>query len=367
MEKELNLAIFSPFETNTETFIKAHRQLPFRISYYSNGLVPGYLDGEGSLIQKQYLKKIVHKVFDKRFSFAESVLMSSLRKRKIDCILAEYGPTAASSLELIKHLKIPLIVHFHGYDISKRDTVELYGRIYQQVFQYANRIIAVSRRMVKDLVVLGCPQNKIVLDPYGPDESYFNVRSDFRNQRFISIGRFVDKKAPYYTIAAFAKVISDYPEAELWMVGDGPLLNACKNIARYFGIDNRVIFNGVLSQKDIQNALGKSIAFVQHSLVADNGDSEGAPVAIMEAQAAGLPVISTLHAGIPDIVIHGKTGLLVPEHDVSGMAESMKTILQNPEEARDLGEKGKERIREHFSLSRHLEILSKIITESVDE
>lgn len=108
-----------------------------------------------------------------------------------------------------------------------------------------------------------------------------------------------------------------------------------------------------------------SIAFVQHSIQAIDGDSEGTPTAIIEASAASLPVISTKHAGIPEVVIDGETGLLVEEHDVAGMAEAMSTLLENKTLARKMGAAGKTRVKKYYSMGKHIERLTKIIEEVI--
>jgi len=106
--------------------------------------------------------------------------------------------------------------------------------------------------------------------------------------------------------------------------------------------------------------------FLEDAITTENGDMEGTPVAILEANAASLPVISTYHAGIPDVIIHGKTGLLCEEHDVETMSKYMLQLLNDVSYAKTLGSKGKIRIQEHYSLKRHLskleDILSSVVT-----
>jgi len=92
---------------------------------------------------------------------------------------------------------------------------------------------------------------------------------------------------------------------------------------------------------------------------------EGTPVGVLEASAAGLPVVSTLHAGIPDVIINGVTGFLVKEHDVDGMAESMIKLLDEPAKAEEMGRKGSAFIKEYFMLDRHLNILADVVKGSV--
>jgi glycosyltransferase involved in cell wall biosynthesis len=107
--------------------------------------------------------------------------------------------------------------------------------------------------------------------------------------------------------------------------------------------------------------LEQSMVFVQHSRIAESGDSEGTPVAILEASAAGLPVVSTLHAGIPMVILQGKSGLLVKENDVNTMADSIVTLLNDIELCKEMGAKGKEYIQQNYSLKHHINTITRII------
>lgn len=111
----------------------------------------------------------------------------------------------------------------------------------------------------------------------------------------------------------------------------------------------------------------KSIAFIQHSITAENGDKEGTPVGIMEAAASGLPVISTYHAGIPDVIIDKQTGLLCGEHDVASMTNNILWVLENKTLAKSMGKASKERIKSEFSLEKHLGLLSEVVERAYIE
>ena len=357
------LAILSPNQNAySETFIQAHKNLPFNIKFYYGGSIPSFLEGSDSIMKFDLSEKIKRKLL-RGFTFGEKCLLVSLRKEKVDCVLAEYGTTAADSLKVIRHLNIPLIVHFHGYDASVKEVIQKYTEKYSSVFEYASKIIVVSKKMKEALLKLRCPEEKLVINCYGPDNSFFSVRPTFQKPQFLSVGRFVNKKAPHLTIFAFKKVTDARPDARLIMVGEGELLNLCKELAKLLNLENSIEFKGVCTPNEIKELFQDSLAFVQHSVTAPNGDSEGTPVAILEAQAAALPVISTYHAGIPDVVIHNETGLLVEEWDVDVMAENMVKVLQEENFARKLGEAGRKRIAENFTLEKHLNSLSKEISE----
>jgi glycosyltransferase involved in cell wall biosynthesis len=221
--------------------------------------------------------------------------------------------------------------------------------------------------MLEMVIEMGCSKDKVVLNTYGPQSGFVKIKPEFIKKQFIGIGRFTDKKAPYYTILAFKKVVVHYPDVKLLLAGDGVLLNTCKNLVNYLGLEKNICFLGVITPEEYQDILKESLAFVQHSITADNGDMEGTPLAVLEASAAGLPVISTLHAGIPDVIKHRETGLLCDEHDIEGMAENMMSLLKHISLAKSLGNSGKNFISKNFSLERHITKLNEILMLAVKD
>jgi len=214
-------------------------------------------------------------------------------------------------------------------------------------------------------MILGCPPDKIVLNACGPNSTFFNIKPSFNKKYFTAIGRFVDKKAPHLTITAFSKVAKQYADAKLFMVGSGKLLSTCEDLVRNLGIEKQVSFLGKQSREQIATLLTNTLAFVQHSVTAESGDTEGTPVAVMEASAAGLPVIATRHAGIPDVIEHDVTGFLVEEFDVATMARYMLDLCDNSEKARTLGKKGSEHIKQNFTIEKHLNCLTELIAKTI--
>ena len=363
----MNLSIISPSENAySETFIQQHKNIPeVIIKYYYGGRLPAFLEGYGNLVSMRFVDRVKRQIEMKlrypELNADEICLLNSFKREQIQCVLAEYGKTGAEVLNVCRTLNIPLIVHFHGYDASHYQFLKEFKEKYKKMFSYASAIVVVSKTMEKKIIELGCPSSKIIYNPYGPDNSFFEIESVFKEKLFLTLGRFVDKKAPYYTILAFKKVLNKYPDAQLIMGGDGPLLDTCKNMVRYFEIGNNVIFPGVLSRIQFQEYLKNALAYVQHSLTPSSGDMEGTPVSILEASAAGVPVISTFHAGIPDVIIDGKTGLLCNEHDIKSMSDNMIKVIENLDTAKKLGLAGKKNIEENFSIYKHLDILKKAI------
>jgi colanic acid/amylovoran biosynthesis glycosyltransferase len=361
------IALISPNKSAySETFIRAHKNLLHaKVKYYYNGSLPCCLEGVGqfkptrSYLALRRIRTLLHYTADT--TFQEDLLIASFKKNKVEKVYAEYGPTGVALLHACIKSRLPLIVNFHGYDASARRCVDRYREQYVRMFDYAESVVAVSRPMVTKLVALGADRGKITCTPCGPQDSFFQVQPRFSEKIFVAAGRFVDKKAPYYTVLAFVRVLQSHPDARLYFAGEGPLLNICRNIARFHGCEHAVIFPGMVDPPALQNLYERALGFVQHSITADDGDMEGTPVAVLEASAAGLPVVATEHAGIPDVVMHGQTGLLVREHDVDGMAANMIRLLEDRKYAMSLGQRGREYVQDNFSMNKHIGILNALI------
>jgi colanic acid/amylovoran biosynthesis glycosyltransferase len=226
-------------------------------------------------------------------------------------------------------MNLPMFVHFHGYDASKYEFIKRYKEGYLKMFEYASVIFSVSSVMTQRLIAMGCPKQKIVQNTYGPNPVFLNIQPTLDKQLFIAVGRFVDKKAPYYTLLAFKEVLHEFPNAQLIMAGNGTLYNTVLNLIKFYKLENNVKLVDVINHDQFVAYLKEARAFVQHSIIAEDGDMEGTPVVMLEACAAGVPVISTFHAGIPDVIEHGVNGLLCNEHDVSKMTENMLSVLKD--------------------------------------
>lgn len=368
----MNLAIYSPRQTaTTETFIQAHRDIPqVDVKFYYGRIQYAQLEGRGTLLDLSFRSRVHKKLRNplKKFglSAAEEAIAESFLTEKIDCILAEYGMTGAHLTPIAKALSIPLVVHFHGYDAVQYDVIAEMGEKYQAMFAYAAAIVVVSKKMGEKIAALGCPPEKICLNTYGVHADYLKIEPTYSEKILVGLGRFVDKKAPYYTILAFQKALLKHPDAKLIIGGSGPLYDACINLVKFWNLQEVVSLPGVILPADFKGYMANCRAFVQHSITPGSGDMEGTPLSVLEAQAAGLPVIATYHAGIPDVVLHEKTGLLCEEHDVALMADHMVHLLDNIDLARAMGEAGRKRYIEHFTLERHLSELSRIVHESVN-
>ncbi|MFC1792147.1 glycosyltransferase [Planctomycetota bacterium] len=352
----------------SETFIREKiKRIPVEVTvvygreggpiFSANGkpLVPIYAKILSSFIAKIFsvsLKRVYGIIW--RFlpeRFRDRTLAAYLKRNKFDVVLVEYGMTGLGVMNACERANIPFIVHFHGYDAYSRRYLKRYSESYRLMFKKAAAIIAVSKDMVEQLISLGAVREKISYIPSGADPDLFADATPGKSGPiFVSVGRFVDKKAHYLTLLAFKKVNERFPHAKIIFAGDGPFLEICKEIANAYGLNGSVTFLGSVSHEKVAEIMRMARAFVLHCITPDSGNSEGTPNVIMEASAMGLPIVSTKHAGIMDVVVHGETGFLVAERDVDAMAEYMAKLLENPKQAEKMGQEGRERIKQYFTI-----------------
>ncbi len=359
----------------SETFIQAHiDRLPAKIialygypipNQTGNGEYIGNTSGFNFRIQRKIDK---WKGGNSDQKLREGILHRYLSSNSVRAIMAEYGHTGVALMEVCKNVGIPLIVHFHGHDAYSQKILGNEGQSYPDLFRIASALVVVSHDMQSQLVKLGAPSEKIFVNPYGVEISQFaGANPENSEPIFISVGRFVDKKAPHLTIMAFNFMLKSHPEARLIMIGDGPLLEACKQLAQALEITNSIEFRGACGHDQVAGELRSARAFVQHSLKTSYGDSEGTPVAVLEASAAGLPVVATRHAGIKDVIVDGESGFLVEERDINGMAQAMGHLAKDPVFAGRFGKSGQERVKRDYSIEKSIDNLWGIIRNSIGE
>ena len=296
-------------------------------------------------------------------------LKRRLKHASADVLLANFGFGGVALMPLCRELKLPLVVHFHGQDAHRHDVLEANAKAYKELGRSCHAVIAVSHVMQEALIRLGFPPSKIRLVRYGIDPELFAPRNEPASAPiFFGAGRFVDKKAPYLTVLAFAEVRKRCADARLLLAGDGPLREATQNLASELGLGESVEFLGIQTPEQIAQHMRRARAFVQHSITPKTGpsagDSEGTPVVVLEAMMSGVPVIGTRHAGIGEVVRHESTGLLVAERDTRGMAQAMVRLAEDASWAQLLGRRAREDALEHYTASQYLAALTAIVREA---
>jgi colanic acid/amylovoran biosynthesis glycosyltransferase len=162
----------------------------------------------------------------------------------------------------------------------------------------------------------------------------------------------VEKKGLEYGLRALSLIRSELPMFEWHIVGSGPLRVHLEGLCNHLGLSDVVVFHGEKPREEVQRILERSHVFLAPSVTSSSGEQEGIPVAIMEAMASGLPVVSTDHSGIPELVTSDETGYLVPEKDASALAQMILRLAREPESWAALGRRGRERIERDYDVHR---------------
>lgn len=247
-----------------------------------------------------------------------------------------------------------VITTFHGYDISER--LKRRGdKEYNHLFEVGDLFLPISERWKNKLIKLGCREQKIVVHKMGVDTSKFpfsprQMRNDGRVQ-LLTVARFVEKKGIEYGIQAVAKVLQQHPQIEYKIAGDGPLRSDISRMIDDLNVTDNVKLLGWQRQEEIVEFMKEADILLAPSVCSKDGDWEGIPVVLMEALAQGLPVLSTQHSGIPELVQDGKSGFLVPERDVDALAEKLVYFIKHPEIWPEMGRAGRDYVERYYDIN----------------
>ena len=163
-------------------------------------------------------------------------------------------------------------------------------------------------------------------------------------------GEWVAKKAPILLLDAFRRARDTCPNLRFDYVGGGPLLPAALQFVQAHQLEDSVTLHGGVTPMELERIRSRADIFVQHSITdPETGDEEGLPAAIQEAMAAGLPVVSTNHAGIPEAIEHGRHGLLVEPGDTIGMADHIVGLTESADAATMMGYAGWKKARSVYT------------------
>ena len=280
-----------------------------------------------------------------------------------DIIVTHFGPTGNAWLCLKEWTRAKYVCAFYGYDITSY--VRQHGpSVYRELFRQGDLLLVLSRHMAGQLEALGCDPARIVVHPLGIDVGRFAPRSpsadSSRPLRVLSVARLVEKKGLADAIEAVARVIRQGVAVEYTIVGSGPLEQALRTLIRERGLEDQVTLDGPQTSDRVAAMLTQTDVFLLPSVTAANGDQEGTPTVLLEAQACGIPVLSTQHSGIPEIVADGRSGYLVPEHDVEALAERLRFLAEHPDVRHQLGAFGRASVTDGYDIRRLCSRLTEI-------
>ena len=255
------------------------------------------------------------------------VLAKILERRHADVLHVYFGHTGVHLLPFLKRWPGPSVVSFHGMDVQSRASDPTYEPRLRELLQTTTLVLARSNSLLDRLRELGCPESKLRVNRTGiPMDQFPKIARSAPADggwRFVQACRLIEKKGLDDALHAFARFVKTHPTAHFTIAGEGPLLEPLTTLRDELGLAANVTFAGFLKGGELCKLYHESHLFIHPSRITEDGNQEGIPNAMLEAMATGLPVIATLHGGIPEAVRNGVTGLLVPERDVDGLFDSM--------------------------------------------
>lgn len=254
-----------------------------------------------------------------------------------DIVHAHFGEEAITASGPARHLRIPLVATFYGSDASALGEHLMWRRRFRVLFGRAAAVLAEGPHLASRLIELGANPDRVIVHPIPVRFDFFPFRPPHEPDVgspivVLQACRFVEKKGVDITITAFGAIADAVPDAVLWLMGSGPEEQRLRSLASRTGLGERIRFLPISSHRQYADVLRQAHIFVHPSRTARNGDGEGgAPTTLLEAQAVGLPLVSTTHADIPAIV-DAEAAMLAPPEDVEAVSALLLHLIRNPQE-----------------------------------
>ena len=292
-------------------------------------------------------------------------ILPFLEKGPYDIFHCHFGPLGNYGIFLkeVGAIQGKLITTIHGFDIT-RQLRKKGGQLYKELFEKGDLFLPISRKWKEELIRQGCPEEKIIVHRMGIDIEKFNFikRGITKNGNIslLSVARLVEKKGVQYAIRAVAKIVKQFPGLEYKIAGDGPLRKDLQILIKDLNLNKHVRLLGWREHYEIADLMDQADILLAPSITGDDGDQEGIPVVLMEAFARGLPVISSYHSGIPELVKNGISGFLVPERDVNALEKKIKCLIVEHTLREKMALAGRKIVEEYYNITKLNSQLEKV-------
>ncbi len=306
------------------------------------------------------LNRFFQREYAKRTDFYYPYFYRILKNRKPTLLQSHFGNRGYFDLKLKEKLNIPQVTTFYGHDASMMPQEITWRSRYKELFARCELFLAEGSFMKKTLVELGCEESKVCVQRLGVDLEKIpfiprKLDTD-RNIKILMASTFRDKKGITYGLEAFTKIVSKYSNVELTLIGDAgrsqreveykkEIMWVIENNNLYKKINNL----GFLPYPEFIEESKIHDIFLAPSIKGSDGETEGgAPVTLIEMSAYGMPVVSTLHCDIPEVILDGISGFLVPEKDVGALTERLEYLITHTEKWEGIGRAGRLHIEEEY-------------------
>lgn len=287
-------------------------------------------------------------------------LIKPLLKKDFDIIHCHFGPNGSTGA-ILKEIGVKgkVVTTFHGFDVNsypkveeERGSPDCYGRL----FKNGDLFMANTNFTRKQVLSLGCDSSKTAVLPVGLNIERFKFSerkiSAGEDVKILTTGRLVEKKGHEYAIRAVVKAAKAHKNIRYTIAGDGPLRERLLTLVKELGADSFIEFIGPVNEEEALKLYSEAHIFLLPSITAADEDREGQALVLQEAQACGIPVLSTFHNGIPEGVIDKVSAFLVPERNSDALAERLSYLITNPEIWSEMGRKGRKFVEAKYDIRR---------------
>ncbi len=281
-------------------------------------------------------------------------LAPALARVRPALVHAHFGPDAVRALPAARRAGVPLVASFYGFDVTRSPRHVFWRRAYARLAAHAAHVTAVSDKMARDLIGLGFDPARLSVVRMGLDVAAFPFVARTAvpaAPRLLMVGRMVEKKGYAVALDALAALRRGETDATLRLVGDGPLRASLEARAAALGLGDAVAFDGSASVETVCAHLAEHDVLLVPSVRAANGDEEGLPNTVVEGLARGIPVVGTRHAGIPEAIRDGDTGLLVDEHDADALAAAVLRYVDTPDLVAGVSQRGRVLVEQAYTIA----------------
>ena len=279
----------------------------------------------------------------------------TIEELRPDLIHAHFGYDGYKLLSLSESLNIPLLISFYGSDVSRLPGEAGWKKRYRKMARSTARFVAASEFMKRQLIGLGFPESRIEVVRFGFDTREIPFHPGYRPDKpVMMVGRLVEKKGFRYALKALHLLKQSGIEAEAHIFGDGPLRQKLALLSTELGIDQQIHFRGFQPVDKILDELPRHSLLLAPSVRADDGDMEGLPNTILEAMAAGTPVLTTRQAAIPEAVMHTKSGFLTDERDPRQLAGIMERFYSGDYPIMEICKNARTVIEQEYQLEKNV-------------
>lgn len=279
-----------------------------------------------------------------------------------------YAGALANKLRELGILQGKQATVFHGADISRRHILDEHKQDYRNLFQQSELMLPISHLWQNKLIEMGCPPDKIHVTRMGiePEKFNFQPRDAFHKPlRIVSVARLTEKKGLDVAVKASAILKQRGGQFQYTIIGNGDQDQMMRDFIAREEMDDCVSMPGFKPQEEIRQALNEADIFLLPSKTAADGDMEGIPVALMEAMAVGLPVVSTFHSGIPELIEHNVSGWLVKEDDADALADALLKLSQGEVDVAPVVAAARQKVETEFNQHIAYRELAQILEQMV--